>query len=318
MSSFKERLKSIKKDLTGDTRQRRTAQEELAHTFSDVHRRRQQQEDIQRLLSQQQQQEDIQRLLSQRTPSQMFSDLSIQPSQPSQGASSSTTHPYYMPQLSLQSTQPLSPRDYDSYISTQTLSNIDEHELLEYAEMLERELNEEEAEKAASIEANKKLQSKNLQSSKTDPRQDSDLKKYLEIANIIKFINVKSDKDLLNITNKYEIIWRNIKNPDVVKNITLNLSNNSEFWLQPWERKKLKDFIIKNLRPVLHNTRIRLINKGFKYNALVNAKADKELSINGGRKKTYKRKTQIRRRTRKTTKNLSIRKRKRKTIRKNR
>tara|TARA_Y100000389_G_C17454258_1_gene516964 strand:- start:168 stop:1004 length:837 start_codon:yes stop_codon:yes gene_type:complete len=42
----------------------------------------------------------------------------------------------------------------------------------------------------------------------------------------------------------------------------------------------------------------------------------------GGRKKTYKRKTQIRRRTRKTTKNLSIRKRKRKrkrkTIRKNR
>tara|TARA_B100000787_G_scaffold161547_4_gene141478 strand:- start:3861 stop:4532 length:672 start_codon:yes stop_codon:yes gene_type:complete len=70
---------------------------------------------------------------------------------------------------------------------------------------------------------------------------------------------------------------------------------------------------------IINIVKSRLQNK---INLLKFSLKNRDVHIGGGRKKTYKRKTQIRRRTTKTTKNLSIikrkRKRKRKTIRKNR
>ena len=320
MSSIKERLKNIKKDLTGDTRQRRIAQEQLAHTFSDVHRRQQQQEDIQRLLSQQEEQLQIQQLLSQPTSSQMFSDLSIQPRQEANQVY--TEQAMSRPQSS-----------YPEYSQDYSQSQLEE--LLEEAQQQE-----------ASMNANKKLQSLRVSKSIPSPRPPPpDLQKYIMISNILRFLDTKLNSDLIKIVKKFELdistlnnfVKRNINNTDIHeldRKVTFNLFLS----ITPVERKMLIEFINAKLREQIHIIRNELLQyQNISIQYLNQAKRDEELPLewelplnwksplnwtSGGRKKTYKRKTQIRRRTRKTTKNLSIRKRKtkrkRKTIRKNR
>ena len=186
--------------------------------------------------------------------------------------------------------------------------------LLEQLALIE----EQEEEKAAAIRANEKLLS--IITPKTDPSKDPDVILWIHINNILKFLNRKSDKDLFKILDKYNLNWMELNNQRVQSQIIEYRDSDREFSLNPYVRARLIIFIREKLIREIRNIRNILLRKGWRYDTLSQIKSDDELSITGGRKKTYKRKTQIRRRTRKTTKNLRKRKRKRirKTIRKNR
>ena len=225
-------------------------------------------------------------------------------SQDNDQGSSSDINLHMQPSSSIQ--QP------SSSIQQPLSSDLNTNKMLEELKSIEKK----EKEKEDSITANKRLQS--IKIPNTDPSNDPDFIKFIHISNILKFLKTKSDKELFQILDKYKLRWRELDNQHLQRQIIENLNNEREFSLDKNVRETLINFIRKNLIREINNTREILKTRGWEYNTLSQAKIDKELSINGGRKKTYKRKTQIRRRTRKTTKNLSIRKRKRKTIRKNR